>query len=269
MASADPHCSEAMNSPLQNALKEIEKILVTNRFATERSLDIGTESSYAAVIGMPFIQELLAAGPGFRWTDIGMGEGKAQLGLAKSPQFYDPRIKMRGIAIRFPWDRVTPKSRQSLEALIAAGRLEIIERNLFDLPPDKKGSEDLVSDVFAAITYHHELDKTLHAAIDLLVPGGKFYSSAVIRAMGEGCLRIFDSSGKDLPLNGYLAQIEGVALLREREFLLDSEQELHQFSLKRTEGEIRVPPLKLIEALPPVLPPEAGPRVPCYTYKMI
>ena len=215
----------------------IERVVRTGRAPFGMVSDQTDFQGYVDVFGPRFAARVRDAGPNDTWINFGGGRGLAErevsAGLIPSG---NPRIV--SISAYRP-DDVTVNSPR-LE--FRAGQL-IEEMDWTDVPLATFGS-----DRFGPLSYSKHFDQAL------AIEGRALFPNAPLFVVMQSQRTFFYENDREISLETYLNRVEGLKLDGRIE-TVPGRPHLLTFRLKRTEGEVRVPKLKLT-GLRLMMPPQ-------------
>lgn len=229
-------------------LFEIEKRLKKNDFETGRDLD-----EYFKYFGPQFVELYhrveTMKGQGYRWVDMGAGEGMALKG-AKS-RLKDVNLDAIAVGFRF---EVMKKVKMAEKGIL------VLEGPVEDLDPTRIGKVDLVTDLFGPFSYSPNIQGVLaqyHQVTSL--NSDLFFTAAQVMSpeqLGTGRRRpassgylVQDTDGTYLGLEGLFKRIKGFELVRIEQVPIPrnelSSTEVVRIHLKRTSEPFTMPRMKL------------------------
>ena len=213
--------------------------------------------SYAVVLPEGFRRDLANLGPEDRWLDIGAGEGRAILDYetAKYDVMLKPRAgKAKGVAMSIE-DRRTPRWHQTAAAL-EPGRISYLSGRRFrEYSAAELGVFQLATDVLGAFSYTRYLSSFMEQALALLPVDGALYTVLQDVRSEAGTnepfypgasflTEIVKGDGAELKVCAWLKSIGCVQVTCEHR--AQSFPPVEVYGVKKTCGEVTVPPLELV-----------------------
>lgn len=214
-------------------------VVLSNAFWVWRGLQ-----TYEYGFGDKFTTAINEFKSGDHWIDIGSGSAKALLEFLK--QKNDPQIQTTAISV------TKPASYFILKKLFSNKQPELLQKHRYlsgqtieELNPKAVGlaRADLITDMFGAFSYSPHIDQVLTKEISLLKIGGKLFVYTPLIWQ----IKIFNSAGQKIALHDWLNSLQGVkvhSLLADK--VNDEMSVINGFIIERTDEEINVPKLKLI-----------------------
>ncbi len=116
---------------------------------------------------IPFIEQTFPIAHGMKFLEVGSGYG----GICKA--FADKGCRVTGIEL---WDYASNIAKEFLKAEIAAEKVQIINKNVYDIDPEKDLTEkfDLIL-LKDTIEHIHDQERFVSHIIHFLKPGGRIF----------------------------------------------------------------------------------------------
>lgn len=245
-------------APIDEEIAKQQKIFdsrgadVPEGYITGRSL-----SSYLQFLP-GFCGSLAALGSSDRWLDIGAGAGQAILDYYAAESDSAGKMcsgeggKVRAVALSIE-DRRTDKWHRRAASL-GGGRLEYLAgRRLRQYAPEELGKFQIITDVFGGFSYTDDLSGFMERALRLLETGGVFYTLLQSVRLEDGnntavtsyLTTMVDATGRDEKACSWLKRIACVTVACESKSGWQAPTEL--INIKKTCGDVSVPPVKLLQ----------------------
>jgi len=226
--------------------ERLQRIVEGNQgFRTSRRLsetDVaasGTaEASYQTVLGSGFLPNLKkTAASGGTWLDVGIGEGNAARDALVNPEYAKLRFLGVGPFMKPEWVEAWEPLLRDAGAR-AEVRFDVVEKAL----AGKRAFADVATDVYGALSYTTEFDRTLFQELDSLKEGGNLFFALQKFVSNEDLyLKIARPDGTAVTLLDFLGSIRGIRVVKIETTGLRS----IAVHLERTGDALEIPSLKL------------------------
>lgn len=128
--------------------------------------------TYLRELGSSLVDRLRGLGSEHRWLDVGAGEALAMLQYLLNSSF-PHKAELTAIAVSIPLDVRT----QRIQAIAPSFRYLV--GRIEDARAEELGEFDLITDVYGALAYSHDVSATLRAEISRLRVGGTLMASGL------------------------------------------------------------------------------------------
>lgn len=223
-------------------------------YVTDRAL-----LSYASTLMPDFIHTLAGLGPDDRWLDIGAGQGRAVLAYygerfdAMHPEGRERRgSKAQSVALSIE-DRRTAEWHK-MAAALEPGKISYLHgRRLREYTPAELGRFRLASDVYGGFSYTSDLSLFMVRILDLLEPGGSFYTLLInvqpetpagtgVKSAAVFQTEILAGDGKPVTICAWLKQIGCAEVACDTD--PRSETPIERYRIRKTCDKVSVPVLE-------------------------